>query len=233
MATDTASSVIGAAEAKNFLAPRPVSILPGVGPAFAAALIRAGFSTVGGLARAEPKELAQRFGTYGLRLSDLANGRDDRPVDPDQERKGVSAETTFNTDLDARSDLEDRLWPLCEKVGRRMREGGLAGRAVVLKLKTADFRLLTRRRTLAVPTQTARTLFSTARELLAPETDGRRRYRLIGVGLAELVEADSAAADLFDGGEARTRKTEHALDALRGKFGPAAVVSGRALRRPD
>ena len=106
-------SVIGAAEAKSFLASRPVGILPGVGPAFVKSLERAGFRTVGDLAEASAHELADRFGAHGLRLHQLALGQDDRAVDPDQERKGISAETTFNDDLASRSDLEDQLWPLC------------------------------------------------------------------------------------------------------------------------
>ena len=224
-------SVIGAAEAMDFLSCKPVSILPGVGRAFVASLAKRGFATVGDLAEADPKSLAQHFGTYGLRLADLAHGRDARAVDPDQERKGVSAETTFNHDLVAIPELEDRLWPLCEKVATQMRAGALAGRAVVLKLKTTDFRLVTRRRTLTVPAQTAKTLFATGRELLAAEVTGTRAYRLIGIGLSDLVEAADAHADLFDGGEARARKAEAAMDRLRGKFGKEAVVSGRALKR--
>ena len=175
--------------------------------------------------------MAQRFGAQGLRLSRLARGQDARAVNPDSERKGVSAETTFDTDLRDLQALEDRLWPCCEKVAARARADGFAGRAVVLKLRTADFRRLTRSRTLPAPTQTARTLFAVAREMLAAEV-GAKAYRLIGVGLAELSEAETAAADLFGGdGEARARTTETAVDALRGRFGAAAVVSGRALRR--
>jgi DNA polymerase-4 len=79
-----------------------------------------------------------------------------------------------------------------------------------------------------VPTQTARTLFGVGRELLAAEP--QRRYRLIGVGLSELVEA-AAPGDFFGEGEARLRKTETTIDGLRARFGEAAVVSGRALKR--
>ncbi|HEX3699907.1 MAG TPA: DNA polymerase IV, partial [Phenylobacterium sp.] len=85
-------SVIGAAEAQAFLAPKKVAILPGVGPAMAAALEKAGYRTVGDLARADPKELAEHWGAHGLRLAQLAQGQDARAVDPDSERKSVSAE---------------------------------------------------------------------------------------------------------------------------------------------
>jgi DNA polymerase-4 len=224
-------AVIGAAEAMDFLSQRPVSALPGVGPAFARSLNKAGFVRVGDLAAADAKDLVRRFGSYGLRLHELSHARDPRGVDPDHARKSISAETTFNEDLHRLSDLEDRLWPACEKVATRMRAEGIAGRAVVLKLKTADFRLLTRRRTLAEPIQTARNLFAATRELLRPETTAGLRYRLIGAGLSDLADAEDAAPDLFAGDETRARRTERAVDALRDRFGRGAVVTGRVLRR--
>ena len=224
-------SVIGAADAKAFLAPRPVSILPGVGPAFAKALQQAGFYTVGDLAGAPPRDLAARWNAYGLRLSQLAQGLDSRPVDPGQDRKTISAETTFFDDLTALEPLEDRLWPLCERVARTARSSGLAGRVVTLKLKTADFHLVSRRRTLAVPTQTSRTLFAVARELLAVEARGKS-YRLIGAGLSDFVDA-ADGLDLFADEERRGRRGEQAVDALRERFGKGVVVSGRALKEKD
>ena len=116
--------MIGAAEAQSFLASKPVGIIPGVGPAMVKSLEGAGFSKVGDLARADVKVLARRFGAQGLRLHDLAHGRDNRTVNPNEERKGISAETTFNEDLSSRSDLEDKLAPLCERVARQARAGG-------------------------------------------------------------------------------------------------------------
>ena len=224
-------AVIGRQEAQAFLSTRAVTILPGVGPALARSLQAAGFSRVGDLAAVPHKVLADRFGAHGLRLAGLARGQDARPVDPESERKAISAETTFNADLRELGALEDRLWPCCEKVAARARAGGFAGRTVVLKLRCDDFRRLTRSRTLPAPTQTARTLFACAREMLALEARGKA-YRLIGVGLADIAEAELAAADLFGGdGEARARTTETAVDALRGRFGADAVVSGRALQR--
>ena len=222
-------SVIGGEEAERFLAPRPVSILPGVGPAMGASLQKAGFRTVGGLARAEPRDLAARWGAHGLRLFELAHGRDARHVDPDQGRKGISAETTFEEDLVALGALEDKLAPLCERVARQARAAGVAGRTVTLKLRATDFRIVTRRRTLPVATQTAKTLFAVGRELLTKEA-GQKPWRLIGIGLAELVDAASAADDFFAAEERRARASEGALDALRQRFGADAVTSGRILR---
>jgi DNA polymerase-4 len=223
-------SMIGAAEAQGFLAPKPVAILPGVGPAMVRSMELAGLRTVGDIARTDARVMAEHWGVYGLRLVELSQGRDARAVDPAQERKGISSETTFNDDLSAAAPLEDQLWPLCEKVARQCRSAGVVGRAVVLKLRTADFRLITRRRTLAVPTQTAKGLFAVGRELLKGEIGPD--YRLIGIGVAELIEAADASSDLFAADEARALKSERAVDALRAKFGAGAVVSGRAFK-PD
>jgi DNA polymerase-4 len=221
-------SVIGS-EAQAFLAPKPVGILPGVGPAMVASLEKSGFRTVGDLAKADIKLLAERFGSHGLRLSRLAHGHDSRAVNPSEERKGISAETTFNEDLSALADLEDVLAELSEKVARHARADGLAGRVVTLKLRTTDFRILTRRRTIPVPTQTAKTLFAVGRELLAREATGRR-YRLIGIGMADLIEADAVEDDFFAGEERRALAGEKTLDAIRARFGADAVTSGRIFR---
>ncbi len=223
-------AVIGAAEAQAFLAPRPVGILPGVGPVFARTLESDGFPLIGDLAAAEPKRLASLYGAHGLHLHQLAHGRDARAVDPRPGRKSMSAETTFNTDLSALEALEDALWPLCEKVARHARGEAIAGRVVTLKLRATDFRIVTRRRTLPFATQTARTLFVAAREMLALEARGRP-WRLIGVGLSDLVESAGASGDLFDGGESRVLSGEKAVDAIRGRFGAGALVTGRSLKR--
>lgn len=221
-------SVIGSADAQSFLATKPVGIIPGVGPAMIRSLESEGYRTVGDLAAAEPKDLASRFGANGLRLHALAHGRDNRAVNPNEERKGISAETTFNDDLHRLEDLEDKLAPLCERVARQARAGEVAGRVVTLKLRATDFRIITRRRALPVPTQTAKTLFAVARELLAKEAGGKP-WRLIGVGLAELIDAGAVEHDFFAGAEQRALVEEKAVDALRARFGPGAVTSGRAL----
>jgi DNA polymerase-4 len=225
-------SVIGAAEAVGFLAGKPVGIMPGVGPVMVASLEKAGYRTVGDIARADLRDLADRFGQHGLHLHKLAHGQDSRTVNPNEARKTISAETTFNEDLAATEALEDKLWPLCEKVARQLRAEGIAGRVAHLKLRRPDFQIVTRRRTLAVPTQTAKTLFGVARELLAAEPKGTS-YRLIGAGLSDFAPAEEAGADFFADDERRALKGETAVDALRAKFGKGAVITGRALRSDD
>jgi DNA polymerase IV len=223
-------AVIGAAEAEAFLAPRPVSILPGVGAVFARSLEAAGLATVGDLARADPRRLADRFGAHGLRLAGLARGHDERPIDADQARKSISAETTFNENLTDAAALEDELWPLCERIARHARAEAKAARVVTLKLRTAAFRIVTRRRTLSMPSQTARTVFAAAREMLKAEARGCA-YRLIGVAMSDFVDAAAGSSDFFAAAEARALDGEKAADALRTRFGAGVVVSARSLGR--
>ena len=219
-------SVLGS-EAKDVLAPKPIRILPGVGPVFAKTLNSDGFATVGDLAAADVRDLVKRYGETGLRLHDLAHGRDARLVNPTHDRKGMSAETPFNEDLTSAEDLEAELWPLCEKLASKARRDGVASRVVVLKLRRTDFKIVTRRISLPEPVQTARALFAAGRALMAPELG--RPYRLIGIGMGEVVDAVDAPA-LFETAETRALKTETAIDALRAKFGAKAVVAGRALK---
>ena len=219
-------SVLGS-DAPAILAPKSVRVLPGVGPVFGRTLQSDGYATVGDLAAADVRDLAKRYGEHGLRLHDLAHGRDARSVNPGHERKGMSAETTFNEDLTSPADLETELWPLCEKLAAKARADGVASRVVVLKLRRTDFRIVTRRVTLPEPVQTARALFAAGRELMAPELG--RPYRLIGIGMADVLDAVDSPV-LFDTPETRALKTETAIDALRKKFGKGAVVAGRALK---
>ncbi len=223
-------TVIGQTEAVAFLASRPVSILPGVGPVFARTLASDGYRTIRDLAVADQKALAARYGEHGLRLHALAHARDNRRVDPESERKGMSCETTFNDDLTALTDLENVLWPLCDRLAAQARREGVAGRVLTLKLRKTDFKILTRRRTLVEPTQTARAVFAQAREMLGKEIGPP--YRLIGVGLSDLIEPSDVAADLFGSTEARALKAEQAIDALRDKFGKKAVTTGRGMGKP-
>jgi DNA polymerase IV len=223
-------SVIGAANAQALLAPKSVRVLPGVGPVFGKTLVSDGYATVGDLAAADVRDLVRRYGETGLRLHELSHARDARSVNPEHDRRGMSAENTFNTDLTTADDLEAELWPLCEKVASKARRDGVASRVIVLKLRRTDFKIVTRRKTLPEPVQTARALFAVGRELLKPELG--RPYRLIGIGMADIHDAEDAPEGLFASAETKALKTETTIDALRAKFGAGAVVAGRALKRP-
>ncbi len=223
-------AVMGA-EAAEWLAEQPVTLLPGVGPALARKLNAAGFTRLGQLAALDPREAARRFGEDGPGLAARARGEDSRRVSPDRETRSVSAETTFDTDLRALPDLEKPLWRMCEKLARRLREKDLAAGGVVLKLKTAGFETRTRNARLPGATRLPETLFKAAQPLLAKEAQGTA-FRLVGIGAQPLVPGTEAdRPDLADPDAGRRAARWQAVEKLRERFGSAAVVSGRGLRK--
>jgi DNA polymerase-4 len=219
-------AVLGEKEAVAFLAPKPVGFIYGVGTASAARLAADGYRLIADLQRAEQRDLMRRYGEEGVRLWQLARGIDARKVDPERETKSISSETTFETDIGDFRPLEQTLWTLTEKVSARLKAEGLAGSTVTLKLKSADFKLRTRAESLGSPTQLAGRIFAAGRELLRREV-GSSKFRLIGIGVSSLEEADGIDfADLLD---RRGAQAEQAVDRLREKFGRDAVVKGLAL----
>lgn len=223
-------SIIGREEAVAFLAGQPVGILPGVGKVAQERLARAGIRLIGDVAARPLPDLMRAAGSDAQRLLAFARGEDARPVKPEREAKSVSAETTFEEDIAARERLEPILWRLCEKVARRLKASGVAGRSVTLKLKTADFRLRTRSVSGFAPTQLASRLYAAGRPLLEAECDGTA-FRLIGVGAADLTDAAGAdLGDLADVEVVRDKRRESAIDRLRERFGDAAIQRGLALR---
>ena len=219
-------AVIGEAEALSFLAPRPVSAIWGVGKAFAAQLEADGIRTIGQLQTMEEGDLMRRYGTLGQRLYRLARGKDERRVEPDEEARSVSAETTFDDDVSSHDDLVRVLRALSEKVAARLKKTGVAGHTVVLKLKTGDFRQRTRNRRLEDPTQLADRIFRTGVTLLEKET-GVDAFRLIGIGVSDLTDPVRAdPPDLVDEQATRRAMAEGAMDLLRSKFGNKAIETG-------
>ncbi|YBV98366.1 DNA polymerase IV [Phyllobacteriaceae bacterium JZ32] len=228
-------SIIGEKEAVSFLQDKPVTLIWGVGKAFATTLQADGIRTIGQLQGMEEAALMKAYGTMGQRLYRLSRGMDVRRVEPEGEMKSVSSETTFNTDLASADDLVPILRSLSEKVSRRLKAGGIAGRTVVLKLKTRDFRIRTRNRQLSDPTQLADRIFRTGLQLLEKELDGTR-FRLIGIGVSDLTDAGKAdPPDLVDAQATKRAVAESAIDKLRTKFGNKAVETGYTFgkERPE
>ena len=179
-----------------------------------------------------PGLLFESLGRDAARYIRMAAGEDGRSVVSDHATKSVSAETTFDRDLNSFEDLEPILWKLSEKVSRRLKAGGLAGRSVVLKLKDSDFRLLTRTRSGLPATQLALRLFEPARQMLKAACDGTA-FRLVGIGAADLCDAAEAdRGDLADRDVLRQAEMERAIDKIREKFGEVAVQRGLSLRLP-
>jgi DNA polymerase IV len=226
-------AVLARGDAPAFFAEKPVSLLWGVGAALQRRLAADGITLIGQLAALGECELAARYGRIGARLARLARGADDRTVVAHAPARSISAETTLARDEADAETLARILWPLCERVSAHLKEAALAAGSVTLKLKTGDFRLRTRSRRLAGPTQLAETLFRTASPLLAGEADGTVRFRLIGVGADALVDASEAdLPTLFDGELGRPRRLEQAIDDIRGRLGGNSVRRGRDLLVP-
>ena len=222
-------SVIGRAETADFLAPRPVTTIWGVGKATAEALHAEGFRTIADLRRADEAQLFRRFGVLGRRLKELAEGHDRRVVDPSDEVKSISNEITLETDLSDHAALETILFRLATKVSGRLKAHAIGGFTIQLRLRTHDFKTLTRNRRLADPTALGDRIFRTGAELLKRETDGRR-FRLIGIGVADLTPIEFCdPPDLVDESAGRRAKAEAAIDDLKRRFGADVVAPGRVF----
>jgi DNA polymerase-4 len=224
-------AVIGAAETEDFLRPKPIRLIWGVGEASQQALERAGIRTFEDLLRWDIQDLTARFGSMGDRLWHLARGQDRRRVTRNAPIKSISNETTFYEDTGDLDILDGHLWRMSEKVADRAKAKGMAGRIVTLKLRQADFKIVSRRIALPHATQIADRIYRTARGLFEP-LHAKGPFRLIGTGISELVPESQAdlVGDLLDP-QAETRaKAERATDAIRERFGSDAIVKGRALR---
>ena len=224
-------AVIGKAETLNFLAPRPISLIFGVGKVMEATLRRDGLETIGQLQAAAPEDLIRRYGETGARLARLSRGEDARSIEIDGEMKTVSSETTFNNDLSDFEALSAALLAQCERLSERLKAKGIVGNTVTLKLKSAGFRLRTRARHLMIPTQLANMLYETGVQLLAREIDGTA-FRLIGIGVSGIEPATGIdPVDLLEPQVARKAAAERAMDRVRTRFGRDAVIRGKLYRR--
>ena len=224
-------SVIGKAETESFLRPKSVRMIWGVGLAGQEALAKAGIQTFEDLLRWDRQDLSARFGSMGDRLWHLARGQDRRRVSAHAPIKSISNETTFHEDTNDPDLLDGHLWRMCEKVADRAKAKGLAGRVVTLKLKRSNFALVTKRTSLSDPTQIADRIYRTAR-LLFDQVGDKGPYRLLGAGISDL-SSDAGAdvtGDLLDPQGTQRAKAERATDAIRERFGPDAILKGRALR---
>lgn len=220
-------AAIGAAETLGFLAPKPISLIFGVGKVFSETLKKDGYHTIGQLQAEDPIRLMRLYGESGARLARLSRGEDSRRVSIDGEMKTVSSETTFNRDLATLEELSTELLNCCERLSERLKSKNIVGDTVTLKLKTAGFKLRTRARHLMMPTQLANVLYEAGLNLLQREADGTP-FRLIGIGISGIEAADgSDPTDLLEPQVARKAAAERAMDRVRSRFGRTAVVRGK------
>lgn len=192
--------VIQPNEVDGFLLPLSVERLPGVGEVTAERLAGLAINTVADLRKVELDSLEKQFGRFGVRLYNLARGIDENAVVPDRPTKSISAEDTFETDVPL-EEMEEMIRRLAEKTWTASRKESRAAKTVVLKLKTSDFKILTRSRTPSSPPSSLEELTEIALSLREKVgLNPKQRFRLVGVGLSNFDETDREAKqpELFD-----------------------------------
>ena len=223
-------SVIGAAETLDFLADKPVKLIWGVGASLQGKLKADGLNTIGDIRGREEVDLVARYGSMGKRLLALSRGEDFRRISTDPGMKSISAETTFDVDITDQEALEAHLWRLAVRVADRAKAKETTGRVITVKLKTKDFKTVTRQSAQAAPTNLADTIFKEGRALLTLVRN-KAPFRLIGIGISDLTdEAVRPAIDLFDPSAESRAKAEKATDKIRDRFGTDAILKGRSLK---
>ncbi|MBT3994865.1 MAG: DNA polymerase IV [Chloroflexi bacterium] len=214
-------------EAESFFAPQPVRNLPGIGPKAGEALAKLEISTLGQLAAAPVGPLRRALGpNHADYVQRRARGIDNAPLKERVKAKSISAETTFETDVSRRSELEKVLKKLSERVGTRLRKSGLRARGASIKLRYGDFSTITRQRTFAAPGDGDQLIYDTAHALLV--TAMRQRgdaIRLLGVSVTGLGE-QAAQLSLLDQNPMTDSDTSEALDAIRERFGSESISRG-------
>lgn len=192
--------VVKPRQVKSFLAPLPVERLWGVGPVTAGRFHELGLSTIAQVAACEPAFLEGRFGRAGHEFWLLAQGIDNRPVEPNRDTRSVSAETTFAVDQNLPEPVLSTLAGQAAEVCERLRRHGWTARTVVLKLRYADFSTVTRSITPGRPVGETEEIFALASRLLSERTEfPQRPIRLVGVGVSGLLEPDAPVQlELFE-----------------------------------
>lgn len=214
------------------LDPLPVSVIPGIGRATLKRLSATGITTVKQLRTAADRTLEPIFGRYTQKTRDRAAGVDTRPVVPSRAEKSISAEETYNVDLDCREQMDRELLRLSERTAARLRKSGLAANTVQIKIRQSDFTTFTRQRKISPPANGTDQIYAITRELL--KTWLRRnpgsKIRLLGVGGSDLAPAQQP--DLFSAIEnAAVAPIDRTVDEIRDRFGTTALGRARTLDR--
>ena len=222
-------SIINRLEAQSFLKDKPVEVIWGVGNTLKSKLNNDGIRTIGQIREMDCSELIIKYGSIGSHIHKLSNAEDVREIKPYRKVKSISHETTFEKDTNDEVFLKKILWSLCEKVSDRAKEKGLGGSTINLKIKTKDFKLISRSITIEEPTQIAEIIFQTSKLLLFREIK-KNKFRLLGVGLSNLI--DSEICDLYDlinTNSNKEKNIEFAIDAIRNRYGVNLIKKGRSI----
>lgn len=221
---------VPAGEEAAFLAPLHVRALWGVGPKSAARFESLGIHTIGDLAREPELNLVKMFGKYGYDLSRHARGIDNSPIEPEHDIKSISQEITFDRDLADRDRLLQVLRDQAERVAYRLRRNGMTAVTVRIKVRWPDFSIQSRQMTLPQATNQDTVIAKAAQSLFENLWDGKRKVRLIGVGVSGL-QTEIWQPSLWDNLDDKERRLLAAMDELKGRFGRKIVQRGIALKK--
>jgi DNA polymerase-4 len=225
-------SVITSDNVQDKLDPLPVAVIPGIGRQTLARLGRLNIHSVADLRLAPDRDLESVFGRFATRTRERASGIDNRPVVAEREEKSISAEETYDVDLEDRGDMERELLRLTETTAARMRKSRLQASTVQVKIRQADFQTFTRQRSVQPPVNSTDQIYHLACELLGAwlEENPGTRIRLLGVGGSNLSPAEQR--DLFaDEDSPATSAVDQAVDDIRDRFGSLSVSRARTLDR--
>ncbi len=218
--------VITENDAAGFLEVLPVSKIPGVGSKTLELLKRYRVETAGDICRFSSEFWEERLGQRGLDLWDRAHGRHDVPVTASRTPKSCGSENTFARDITNVSELQAWILHQSEEVGFHLRRLGVKGKTVTLKVKFNDFTTITRRTTLARPTQTTKTIFETATRLLS-QIRISKGVRLTGVSVSHFSTGPEQLTFFHDADQARQKELDKAMDRIKLKFGSTSIQRGR------
>jgi DNA polymerase-4 len=217
----------------TFLHPLPVSALWGVGPKTNEALERLGLHTVGDIAQTPQQTLIRALGqAAGESLYELAWGRDDRDVIPEEPDKSISAAETFDRDIDDPEIVAKEILRMCERASSRMRERSLFAKTITLKVRFADFTTVNRSKTLPLPIDTTHEIYEVAKALYEALSIERARIRLVGVSLENL-HTDTHEQLVLGARESSWRELQGGIDAAKARFGRDSVRPGRLIDESD
>jgi DNA polymerase-4 len=215
--------VVAPGEERGFLSPLPIEKMPFAGPKTRESLKPLGVKTIGDLAALSPYVLKSRLGSHGEALHQYARGIDDREVEPPQEAKSISRETTFAEDTLDIAFLKATLRYQSERVGAELRCGGRRARCVTLKLRYSDFETVSRSRTLKETVADDQAIFDVGAELLDKALAQRKRpVRLVGIGVSGLAGGERQLSMLDASAERREQLTQ-AIDKLRQRYGFSSI----------
>jgi len=224
-------TIVSPEKVQEFLEPLPVTMLEGVGEATSKVLSNLGVKTIGDLRQIQVEILIAKLGKNGLQLHLFSQGIDNREIESEHEIKSIGQEETFREDILEKEVIEKEIFSLAIKIARRLREKGLTGKTITLKVKYHDLALTTRSHSLFEPTDDERKIAQTACHLLPKTEVGKKPIRLLGVSVSRFIPRFQKQLCLFsDNPQKKIASLNRALDEIRKRFGETAILPGILLK---